>query len=323
MSAADASPAFREVEIDGAALARNIARALATLPDDAPRVIDLGANAFGCDATLVAPVAAAAGCTHALVGRVAEALALAAEPAVAGLTLLCSDPLAAEARAELDAAAVLIVERSADAVRAAFAGGAPSVVLILDSGRGIPGVARDELPALRAVAGRAQVLVVDPAQVLGAAVFGLDAGDEVSLPLSDPEAVMTLWAPVVGLKTVGADEGVSYGYRYRTADRTTLALVSLGYADGLDRAAGNALDARVGDATHTIAGRVAMDAFVIDVGHDASIAVGDRVTVWGGARTGVPTIAAAAARLGTHSAELATRLTARPRRRIRPSGDDA
>ena len=315
MTQPDGGPAFREVEIDVSALARNITRALALLPDGAPRVIDLGADAFGCDAALVAPVAHESGCSHALVGRVSEALALA--PIASGLTVVCSDPLATEAAADLDAAGVVIAHRNAASAIAALEHGVGAVAVMGDAGRGASGVPLDALDAVRAAASDAgrELLVVDPAAVLGAAVFGLGDPDALGLPLDDPEPVMTLWAPVVGLKSVGGDEGVSYGYRYRTADETTLALVSLGYADGLDRAAGNTLLTRVGEQTCTIAGRVAMDAFVLDVGADAAVAVGDRVVVWGDARTGAPTIADAAARLGTHSAELATRLTARPRRR--------
>lgn len=314
MTTGEAAPAFREVAIDVSALARNVERAVAALPSDAPRIIDLGADAFGCGAQIVAPVAAAHGCTHALVPRVTEALALVA--ANASLTVVCADPLGDAAATELADAGVLIAHRSLAGAQNALSEGANPLAVVLDSGRGTPGITRGELSVLRSAASDAgsELLVVDPALVLGAAVLGLDAGDAPSLPLNEAEPVMTLWAPVVGLKSVGADEGVSYGYRYRTSDSTTLALVSLGYADGLDRAAGNTLDARVGNMTRTIAGRVAMDAFVLDVGADASVTVGDRVVVWGDARTGAPDIADAARRLGTHSAELATRLTARPRR---------
>ena len=61
--------------------------------------------------------------------------------------------------------------------------------------------------------------------------------------------VLTLVGEVVAVKHVGADAGVSYGYSYRTSAPTTLALVALGYADGVPRLASNRATVHVGSAT--------------------------------------------------------------------------
>ena len=96
---------------------------------------------------------------------------------------------------------------------------------------------------------------------LGAAAYGLD-------PDAAARPVLTLIGEVVAVKHVGADAGVSYGYSYRTSSPTTLALVALGYADGVPRLASNRATVRVGSGVHPLVGRVAMDQFVVDCGDD-------------------------------------------------------
>jgi alanine racemase len=95
---------------------------------------------------------------------------------------------------------------------------------------------------------------------LGDAAYGLD-------PAGSP--ILTLVGEVIAVKRVGADAGVSYGYTYRTEVPTTLALVALGYADGVPRLASNRASVFVGSAEHPLVGRIAMDQFVVDCGDDA------------------------------------------------------
>lgn len=129
---------------------------------------------------------------------------------------------------------------------------------------------------------------------------------------------MTLWAPVTGIKTATAGEGVSYGYIYRTRVAGHLALVSLGYGDGVDRAAGNAAPISIGGSRYTIAGRVAMDAHVIDVGDDAPPRIGTRAVAFGDPARGEPAVGEWADALGVTSAEITSRLSARVHRGYAP-----
>lgn len=99
--------------------------------------------------------------------------------------------------------------------------------------------------------------------------------------------VLSLIGEVVALKRVEASAGVSYGYSYRTSSPTTLALVALGYADGVPRLASNRARVLVGDATHPLVGRIAMDQFVLDVG-DAVIDVGADAVLFGDPVRGEP-----------------------------------
>lgn len=82
-----------------------------------------------------------------------------------------------------------------------------------------------------------------------------------------------LLGEVIGVKRVEAGLGISYGAEYVTAGETTLALVGLGYADGLTRAA-TGRPVTIGDQAHPIRGRVAMDQVVLDIG-DSVVSVGD------------------------------------------------
>ena len=86
---------------------------------------------------------------------------------------------------------------------------------------------------------------------------------------------------IVHVKRVDAGASVSYGGHYTTATPSTLALVTLGFADGLPRLnpAGGAMESA--GASLPIAGRIAMDQCVLDCG-DQEPSVGQEVTAWGG-----------------------------------------
>lgn len=86
---------------------------------------------------------------------------------------------------------------------------------------------------------------------------------------------LRLLGEVLGVKRVEAGLGVSYGGEYVTERQTALALVGLGYADGVTRtASGRSVVVR--GAAHPIRGRVAMDQVVLDIG-DHAAELGDAV----------------------------------------------
>jgi alanine racemase len=111
---------------------------------------------------------------------------------------------------------------------------------------------------------------------VGEAAYGL--GD-------DGTPVLTLVGEVIAIKHVGADAGVSYGYTYRTQTPTCLALIALGYADGVPRLASNRASVRVGTDVHPLVGRIAMDQFVVDCGDDHP-EVGSEAVLFGDPGTG-------------------------------------
>jgi alanine racemase len=145
----------------------------------------------------------------------------------------------------------------------------------------------------------------------GIALYGIAPEPHLrdALPL---RPAMRLSADVVGVKRVPAGSGISYGYLHRTTAPTTLALVPLGYADGVPRSAVNA-PVRIGDAMLRVVGRVAMDQFVVDAG-DAPVAIGDRAVLWGDPAHGDPHVDDWADSAGTIAYELVTRLGRRVHR---------
>src|SRR4051794_18202563 len=138
----------------------------------------------------------------------------------------------------------------------------------------------------------------------GIAVYGLSP-----LPHEYPtnlRPAMTVRARVALTKRVPAGQGVSYGHTYVTERETTLALVPLGYADGVPRHASNVGPVRLGGRTRTIAGRVCMDQIVLDVGDDP-VAPGDIATLFGSGDDGGPTATDWADAIGTINYEIVTR----------------
>ncbi len=184
-------------------------------------------------------------------------------------------------------------------------------------------VERVGLPVpLRHLANSAATLT-DPATHFDLVRPGLAAYGLSPVPgLGDPAAygltpAMTLRGRLANVKEVPAGQGVSYGYDYHTSRATTLGLVPLGYADGVPRSAGNRAQVMVAGERHTIAGRVCMDQFVIDLGADTSAQAGDEVVLFGTGRGGEPTAQDWGAAAGTISYEIVSRVGARvPRRYV-------
>jgi alanine racemase len=117
---------------------------------------------------------------------------------------------------------------------------------------------------------------------------------------------MTVRARVTLTKRVPAGQGVSYGHTHTTEKETTLALVPLGYADGVPRSASNRAMVRVGGANRRIAGRVCMDQVVVECGDDP-VSAGDVAVLFGPGTDGEPTADDWAEAAGTINYEIVTR----------------
>ncbi len=145
----------------------------------------------------------------------------------------------------------------------------------------------------------------------GLAVYGLSPVPQLGGPADfGLRPAMTLASTVALTKRVPAGTGVSYLHRYTTDGETTLALVPLGYADGVPRSATNVGPVLLGSRRRTVAGTVCMDQFVLDVGDDP-VAAGDEVLLFGPGDSGEPTAQEWAEALGTINYEIVTRVGAR------------
>jgi len=149
---------------------------------------------------------------------------------------------------------------------------------------------------------------------IGIAMYGVSPFEDRRPAEFGLRPAMELAGTVVQVKRVPAGHGVSYGHRYRTPAETTLALVPLGYADGLPRAASGRAPVAIGGRRYRIAGTIAMDQVVVDVGDD-EVRVGDRAVFWGDPAKGAPSIHEWADAAGTIGYELLTKVGPRVHRR--------
>ena len=142
----------------------------------------------------------------------------------------------------------------------------------------------------------------------GLAVYGLSPVPDVGGPADfGLRPAMTLTSGLVLVKRVPAGQGVSYGHGYVTDQETTLGLVPLGYADGIPRSATSVGPVLAARRRRTVAGRVCMDQFVLDLGDDPATA-GEEVVLFGPGDAGEPTAEDWAAATGTIAYEIVTRI---------------
>ncbi|HWC83924.1 MAG TPA: alanine racemase [Pseudonocardiaceae bacterium] len=122
---------------------------------------------------------------------------------------------------------------------------------------------------------------------------------------ADLRPAMTFRSSVVSTKRVAAGEGVSYGLTWVAERDTTLALVPVGYGDGVPRTLSGRLSVWLAGARRPVVGRVSMDQIVVDCG-DHPIEPGAEVILFGPGTHGEPTAGEWADLLGTIDYEIVT-----------------
>lgn len=169
-------------------------------------------------------------------------------------------------------------------------------------------------PEIRHIAATAAAIDLPEARLdavrIGIGLYGLSPFEDRSSADLGLRPAMTLRGAVAAVRRVAAGTGVSYGYDHRTQRETTLALVPLGYADGIPRQASDRGPVLIGGRRFAVAGRIAMDQFVVDVG-DTHVAVGDEVILFGDPTLGAPSATEWADAAGTINYEIVTRIGAR------------
>ena len=126
--------------------------------------------------------------------------------------------------------------------------------------------------------------------------------------------VLSWKTAVVGVRTVPAGAVVGYNGTFVATEPMRLALIAVGYADGLDRRLGNRFSLLVRGERAPLAGRISMDQAVLDVTDIPGVEAGDEVVILGS--QGSETISAFdhAEVEGTIPWEVFTRIGARVRR---------
>jgi alanine racemase len=144
---------------------------------------------------------------------------------------------------------------------------------------------RKEWPGVLAHAANSAATVHTPRSHLdmvrcGVAVYGLSPWQQD--PLAEGLVPVLTWRSLVAsVKRVAALEGVGYGHTFRPPSPTDVALVPLGYGDGVFRALGNNGEVLINGRRYPMVGRVSMDSFGVDVGTDGTVKAGDTVTLIG------------------------------------------
>jgi alanine racemase len=195
--------------------------------------------------------------------------------------------------------------------------GHPSIAAQLDRFRQMLAYAEQEgvRPEVRHIANSPATLTLPESHFdlvrTGIATYGISPSPELGSPADfGLRPVMTLSASIALVKHVPGGHGVSYGHHYVTPGETTLGLVPVGYADGIPRHASGTGPVLVDGKWRTVAGRVAMDQFVVDLGGDEP-ATGTEAVLFGPGDRGEPTAEDWAQAAGTIAYEIVTRIGTR------------
>lgn len=149
---------------------------------------------------------------------------------------------------------------------------------------------------------------------VGLAMYGLSPSAEVPVP-KNFAPVMAWKTMVAQVKTLPPGHSVGYGRTYVTERETRIAVIPVGYSDGLRRAPQNWGYVLVHGQPAPILGRVSMEKTTLDVSHLPDVAIGDEVVLLG--RQGELELTAdeVAGRLGTISYEVVCAIVPRAPRR--------
>jgi alanine racemase len=147
---------------------------------------------------------------------------------------------------------------------------------------------------------------------LGIGLYGFSflQPSDPNYPLADIRNVCTLKTTILSIKTVKAGQTIGYGRHTTLSEPRQIAVIPIGYADGLNRHLGNGVgEIWINGAKAPIVGNVCMDVTLIDV-TDIDCHEGDTVEVFG-ENIRVEEIAE---KLGTIPYEILTSISSRVKR---------
>ncbi len=113
---------------------------------------------------------------------------------------------------------------------------------------------------------------------LGISLYGIGSNEEAARHL---KVVSELKASVSQLKKLQPGDSVSYGRHFIADKETTIAVVSIGYADGFRRSLSNGVgEVAIAGKRYPVVGNVCMDMIMVDV-TGSTVAEGDEVEIFG------------------------------------------
>lgn len=143
----------------------------------------------------------------------------------------------------------------------------------------------------------------------GIALYGAYAGKAAIEISASP--IMSLRSRIVQINNVKKGESISYGGTFTAERDMTLAVVPVGYADGLHRVLSDKIDMLVNNKRCRQIGRICMDMCMLDVSDAGKVKVGDIATVFGHDTRGAISVNELARRAGTISYEILTSVSER------------
>ncbi|MCU0515292.1 MAG: alanine racemase [Oscillatoria sp. Prado101] len=138
---------------------------------------------------------------------------------------------------------------------------------------------------------------------VGLAIYGLYPAEHLKQRI-DLQPVLQVKARVTQVKTLEAGTGVSYGHQFVADKEMRLAVVGIGYADGVPRNLSNKMNVLVRGQMVPQVGAITMDQMMLDVSSIPDLQVGEVVTLLGCDGAGLISAEDWAAKLGTISWEI-------------------
>ena len=114
----------------------------------------------------------------------------------------------------------------------------------------------------------------------GIATYGISPSPELEGRF-DLRPLMSLRTTISQIRPFRQDVSVSYGRTYTTPGPRTIAVLAIGYADGLSRSLSNRVSFLLHGKRVPVVGRICMDMCMVDVTQVPEARVGDVVTVFG------------------------------------------
>ena len=113
----------------------------------------------------------------------------------------------------------------------------------------------------------------------GIALYGYVPDPSVKDPGLKP--VMTVKSRIAAVRELPAGSFISYGCTARLERASKIAVLPMGYGDGLPRCLSNKLEVLIGDRLCPVLGRICMDMCMVDVTDAPGVKAGDVATVYG------------------------------------------
>lgn len=148
----------------------------------------------------------------------------------------------------------------------------------------------------------------------GLAMYGLSPADHLDPADFGLRPALSVSAPVVLVKHVPPGTGVSYEHRAITHESRYLGLIPLGYADGIPKGISGSSIVMVGGVKVPVIGKVCMDQFMVDLGHETGVRVGDTALLFGDPQVGAASADDWGSAINSHGDEIINRIAPRLQR---------